>query len=116
MSVWEQLVVFREKIKNKECFKGIPYNYFYDEDEIYDAMESGCIPAFAEELGIDPDAEIWEIVGLVDHKNLFEDGEIAWDEEGRAWYRNICYNDYVWVRDPKHDKNNNINKKEGENE
>jgi len=64
MSVWEQLVVFREKIKNKdgrikECFKGIPINYFYDEDEIYDAMESGCIPAFAEELGIDPRGRAW---------------------------------------------------------
>ena len=109
MSVWEQLVVFREKIKNKdgrmkECFKGIPINYFDDEDEILDAMANGYIPAIAEELDIDPDAEIWEIVGLVDHKNLFEDGERAWDEEGRAWYRNICYNDYVWVRDPKWDR------------
>ena len=39
MSVWEQLVVFREKIKNKDGelekrFRGIPFNYFYDEDEI----------------------------------------------------------------------------------
>jgi len=110
MAEWLGLVVFRNKVRKKDGelkdeFKGIPIDYFYDEDEIYDAMEGGYIPAFAEELGIDPSAEIYDIVSLIEHENLWQTDEVgirAWDEDGKAWYRTD--EDCIWIRAPFWDK------------
>lgn len=109
MAEWLGLVVFRNKVRKKDGelkdeFKGIPIDYFYDEDEIYDAMESGYIPAFAEELGIDPNAEIYDIVSLIQHEDLGIQGIRAWDEEGKAWHISAYENDYIWERAPQWDK------------
>jgi len=111
MAEWLRLVVFRNKVRNadgelEDEFKGIAIGWLEDENEIYDAMESGYIPAVAEDLGIDRDAEIYDIVSLVDHEDLGTSGVRAWDEEGEAWHISAYENDHIWVRDPEYDKNN----------
>jgi len=57
MAEWLRLVVFRNKVRNadgelEDEFKGIAIGWFEDENEIYDAMESGYIPAVAECSGL----------------------------------------------------------------
>jgi len=117
MGEWLRLVVFRNKVRNadgklKDHFEGMPIDYFEDEDEIYDAMEKGYIPPIAEELGIDPSAEIYDIVSLIEHENFWKTDGVgirAWDEDGKAWYRTD--EDCIWIRAPFWDK---ISKEERE--
>ena len=106
MAEWLRLVVFRNKVRNadgelEDEFKGIAIDWFEDEDyEVYDAMMEGCIPPVAEELGIDPSSEIYDIVSLMQHEELEPQGIRAWDEDGRAWYISTCEDDHIWVRSP----------------
>jgi len=104
-----KLIIFRKQKRNldgklKSEFYGVLKSEL-DPVELKKAQDNGFVPIDAINFGVPPDAELWEEVEAVSHKDLslLEEARV-WDKYGRAWYVSAYQVDHLWIRDPEWDE------------